>query len=702
MNSERDHRIEVVRLDCLQREQCLAGIVDGLGDHEVDASLGGPPDLLGEYVADGVMRRGIVRVVDVGVADIAGHQGVVLGADLLGDTQRLPVQWLEVALAADYRQLLAVGVVGECLNHVRSGMYVFPVQPGHHVGLLEHHLWHERPGLQVAAPLELEQIPLGANHWPGGKAIEKLTHARHLQGPIVGTTVPGKFRRRDASMKSSAQVVVIGGGVVGASVLFHLTELGWTDVVLVERKELTAGSTWHAAGGMHTLNGDPNVAKLQQYTVGLYQEIEQRSGRNCGIHMSGGLTLAGDRERMDWLRMAQARGRYLGIDMEIISPAEAKQLFPLLEEQYFVGALFDPAEGHVDPTGVTWAYAGCARQAGAEIYQHTWVSDLRQRPDGTWDVITDGGEIHAEHIVNAGGLWAREVGRMIGLELPVLAMEHMYLITEDMHEVAEHNAATGHELPMGLDFDGEIYIRQEGGAMLLGTYEQACVPWSPRETPWTFDKQLLTPDLDRIAPSLEIAFKHYPAMAEAGIKNVINGPFTFAPDGNPLVGPVPGVRNCWVACAVMAGFSQGGGVGLPLARWMVDGDPGEDIWAMDVARYGDWASLAYTNAKVRENYSRRFRIRFPNEELPAAPPLRTTPVYEGLAAAPAVFGDYCALEHALWFAPSAAEASEEITFHRSGAHAHAGTECRAVAEAVGLLEISNYGKFEVTGAGAEA
>src|SRR5690349_21190756 len=390
----------------------------------------------------------------------------------------------------------------------------------------------------------------------------------------------GKVRRRDASMKSSAQVVVIGGGVVGASVLFHLTELGWTDVVLVERSELTAGSTWHAAGGMHTLNGDPNVAKLQQYTVGLYREIERRSGQNCSIHMPGGLMLAGDRERMDWLRMAQARGRYLGMDMEIISAAEAKQLFPLLEEKYFVGALFDPAEGHVDPTGVTRAYAACARQAGAEIYQHIWVSDLRQRPDGTWDVITDSGEIHAEHIVNAGGLWAREVGRMIGLELPVLAMEHMYLITEEMEEVAEYNAATGHELPMGLDFAGENYIRQERGGMLLGTYEQACVPWSPRETPWTFDKQLLTPDLDRISPSLEIAFKHYPAMADAGIKTVINGPFTFAPDGNPLVGPVPGLRNSGVACAVMAGFSQCVGVGLTLARWMTEGDPGEDIWAM--------------------------------------------------------------------------------------------------------------------------
>ncbi|HLK78781.1 MAG TPA: FAD-dependent oxidoreductase [Streptosporangiaceae bacterium] len=315
-------------------------------------------------------------------------------------------------------------------------------------------------------------------------------------------------------MKSSAQVVVIGGGVVGASVLYHLTELGWTDVVLVERKELTAGSTWHAAGGMHTLNGDPNVAKLQQYTVGLYREIEQRSGQNCGIHMNGGLTLASDRERMDWLRMAQARGRYLGMDMEIISAAEAKRLFPLLEEQYFIGALFDQAEGHVDPSGVTRAYADCARQAGAEIYQHTWVSDLRQRPDGTWDVITDSGEIHAEHIVNAGGLWAREVGRMIGLELPVLAMEHMYLITEDMEEVAEYNAATGRELPMALDFSGENYIRQERGGMLLGTYERAGVPWSPLRTPWDFTQSLLPNDLERIAPSLEVGFEHFPALGE--------------------------------------------------------------------------------------------------------------------------------------------------------------------------------------------
>ncbi len=501
-------------------------------------------------------------------------------------------------------------------------------------------------------------------------------------------------------MKSSAQVVVIGGGVVGASVLYHLTEAGWTDVVLVERKELTAGSTWHSAGGMHTLNGDPNVSKLQQYTIELYQQIEARSEQDCSIHLPGGLMLADDRERLDWLRMAQARGRYLGMELEIITPSEAKALFPLLEEQYFVGALFDPVEGHLDPSGVTNAYAICARQKGAEVYRHTWVSDLRQRSDGTWDVITDQGEIHAEHIVNAGGLWAREVGRMVGLELPVLGMEHMYLVTEDMEEVADHRSATGRELPMALDFAGEIYIRQEGGGMLLGTYEQACVPWQPQQAPWSFDMELLEPDLDRIAPSLEIAFKHYPAMATAGIKRIINGPFTFAPDGNPLVGPIRGVRNCWVACAVMAGLSQGGGVGLALANWMTTGDPQLDIWAMDVARFGDWATLGYTNAKVRENYSRRFRITFPNEELPAARPLHTTPIYDRLTEHNAVWGAGFGLEHPLWFQRPGLEPVEDVTFRRSNAFPVVAEECRAVRERVGLTECSNFAKYRVTGDGA--
>ena len=496
-------------------------------------------------------------------------------------------------------------------------------------------------------------------------------------------------------MNSHARVVVIGGGVVGASVLYHLTKAGWKDVLLVERAELTSGSTWHAAGGMHTVNGDPNVAKLQQYTIQLYKEIEAISGQSCGVHITGGVMLAGTRERLDWLKMAKARGRYLKMELEILSVDEAAKLFPLMDKRHFVGGMYDPIEGHVDPYGVTHAYAKSAQIGGAEIVRHTRVTDLKARSDGTWDVITDKGNVHAEHVVNAAGLWAREVGRMVGLELPVLAMEHQYLITGDMPELAGRK-----EQLHAIDFEGEIYLRQERGGMLMGTYERAGVPWSPLQTPWDFGQDLLPNDLERIAPSLAVGFEHFPSLESAGIKKVVNGPFTFAPDGNPLVGPIKGLRNFWVACGVMAGFSQGGGVGLALSRWMVDGDPGADVWGMDVARYGDWTTLAYTNAKVRENYSRRFSIRFPNEELPAARPLRTTPIYEHLKAEHAVFGDYCALEHAQWFAPSAQAAHDEVSFSRSIAHPHVAAECRAVRDAVGLLEISNYGKFEVSGAQA--
>ncbi len=362
-------------------------------------------------------------------------------------------------------------------------------------------------------------------------------------------------------MKTHAKVVVIGGGVVGASVLYHLTKAGWTDVLLLERAELTAGSTWHAAGGMHTVNGDPNVAKLQQYTIELYKEIEAISGQSCGVHLTGGVMLAGTPERLDWLKMAKARGRYLGMDLELVSTREAKALFPLMDEKHFVGGLYDPIEGHVDPYGVTHAYAKSAQIKGATIERQCRVTDLQPRPDGTWDVITEKGNVRAEHVVNAGGLWAREVGRMVGLELPVLAMEHHYLITEDMPELVGQK-----EQIHCIDFEGEIYMRQERGGMLMGTYEQNGKPWSPRETPWDFGQNLLPDDLDRISASLEVGFEHFPAIGKAGLKKVVNGPFTFSPDGNPLIGPVRGLKNFWVACAVMAGFSQGGGVGLTLGQ----------------------------------------------------------------------------------------------------------------------------------------
>ncbi len=498
-------------------------------------------------------------------------------------------------------------------------------------------------------------------------------------------------------MKSHARVVVIGGGVVGASVLYHLTKGGWKDVVLVERKELTSGSTWHAAGGMHTINGDPNVAKLQAYTIRLYNEIEQLSGQSCSIHVTGGVMLAGTPERHDFLKLMAGRARYLGLEMELISVDEAAKIFPLMDRRHFVGALYNALEGHVDPSGVTHAYAKAARLNGAEVYRQTRVKELAPLPEGGWDVVTEQGTIRAEHVVNAGGLWAREVGRMAGLELPVLAMEHQYIITEEIPEVV----ASPKEVLHAIDFDGEIYMRQEGRGMLIGTYEKAGVPWSERSTPWDFGHELLENDLDRIAPSLEIGFQHFPALGRAGIKRIVNGPFTFTPDGNPLVGPVRGLRNYWTACGVMAGLSQGGGVGLALSNWMIEGDPGFDIWGMDVSRYGEWATPSYTNAKVRENYSRRFRVRFPNEELPAARGVRTTPVYDRLKARNAVFGAAYGLENALWFAPDGTEPVERYAFRRNNAFEVVAQECRGVRERVGVMEISTYAKYEVAGPQAE-
>lgn len=501
-------------------------------------------------------------------------------------------------------------------------------------------------------------------------------------------------------MKSHARVVVIGGGVVGCSVLYHLTKFGWTDVVLVERSELTSGSTWHAAGGMHTINGDPNVAKLQKYTVELYKEIQDYSGQDIGLHMTSGMMLASTKDRFDWMKSILAKGRYMGLDAHLLTPKEAHDLMPLLDPDQFVGAVFDPVEGHLDPYGTTHAYAKSAKKNGADIYLHTKVEDLVQREDGSWRVITNKGEIIAEHVVNCGGLWAREVGRMVGLELPVLAMEHMYLITEDMPEVIEFNQTRGKELMHCVDFDGEIYLRQERNGMLMGTYEKACRPWSPLNTPWDFGHELLAEDIERITPELEVGFRHFPAFNKAGIKKVINGPFTFSPDGNPLVGPVRGMTNFWSACAVMAGFSQGGGVGLALANWMINGDPGFDVFAMDVARYGDFATLGYTNAKVRENYSRRFSIRYPNEELPGGRPLLTTPIYDKLKAAGAVFGASYGLEAPLWFAPEGVE--DHFSWRRSTDFDTVGAEAKAVRESVGLMETSGFAKYAVKGRGAEA
>ena len=498
-------------------------------------------------------------------------------------------------------------------------------------------------------------------------------------------------------MKSHVRVAVIGGGVVGCSVLYHLTKLGWQDVVLIERSELTSGSTWHAAGGFHTLNADTNMAALQGYTIQLYKELESVSGQSCGLHHVGGVTLATTPERMDFLKAERAKHRYMGLHTEIVGPEQIRELSPITNTDGVLGALYDPLDGHLDPSGTTQAYAKAARMQGAEVYLRNPVRSLAQKTDGSWDIATEQGNINAEHVVNAAGLWAREVGAMAGVFLPLHPMEHQYLVTDDIPEVYERDS----ELPHVMDPTGESYLRQEGRGLVIGIYEQACDPWAVDGTAWDFGHELLPDKLDRIAEPLEYAYQRYPVLGRAGIKRVINGPFTFAPDGNPLVGPVPGLKNYWSACAVMAGFSQGGGVGLTLAEWMVEGEPGRDVFAMDVARFGEYCTKAYTRVKVTENYQRRFAVSYPNEELPAGRPLHTTPAYPLWKQQNAVFGQGYGMEHVNYFALPGEEPFEIPSFRRSNAFDTVAAECRAVRTAVGINEIHNFSKFLVTGSGAK-
>ncbi len=499
-------------------------------------------------------------------------------------------------------------------------------------------------------------------------------------------------------MKAHARVVVIGGGVVGCSVLYHLTKLGWSDVMLIERSDLTSGSTWHAAGGFHTLNGDTNMAALQGYTIGLYKELEELTGMSCGLHHSGGMTLADTPERFDMLKAERAKHRYMGLDTHILTPDQITEMADFVNTDGVLGALYDPLDGHLDPSGTTHAYARAARMGGAEIVTHCRVLETNQRADGGWDVVTEQGTVVAEHLVNAGGLWAREVAAMAGVYLPLLPMAHQYLVTEDVPEIV----AREEEIPHVIDPGGESYLRQEGQGFVIGFYEQPCEPWSVDGTPWDFGHELLNDHFEKIEDSVAFAYRRFPVLERAGIKRVIHGPFTFAPDGNPLVGPVPGLRNYWSACAVMAGFSQGGGVGLSLAQWMIEGETERDPRAMDVARFGRWTTPGYTVPKVIENYQRRFSVSYPNEELPAARPFRTTPMYDIWDGMNAVFGANYGLEVVNYFALPGEPRFEVPSFRRSNAWAAVGEEVRAVREGVGINEVHNFGKFSVTGKDARA
>ena len=499
-------------------------------------------------------------------------------------------------------------------------------------------------------------------------------------------------------MKSQYRVVVIGGGVVGSSVLYHLAKMGWRDVVMLERRRLASGSSWHAAGGVHTLNADPNMAALQAYTIDLLPKIEKESGQNIGFHMTGGLTLAGTPERWEWLQSNYRIFQSIGIsDCELLTPEEAQKRCPIMSVDGVLGAMWADREGYIDTTGTVQAYATAARKQGAEYYEEVKVDSLEQVTDG-WIVKTEKGNIKCEHVVNAAGLWAKQVGRMAGIELPVSPLKHHYLITDSIPEVEKSDF----EMPMTVDLEGFTYMRQDQNGVLVGIYEIDHEHWAMDGAPWDYGEELFQEQLHRIENELMLGFQRYPAIENVGIKTWVNGAFTFSPDGNPLVGPVPGKRGYWSACAVMAGFLQGGGVGKTLAEWMIEGEPETDAWSMDVARYGKYAeNKRYIRETTGQFYSRRFVMSYPNEQLPAGRPMKMAPAHDAMTQAGCRWGISWDLEVPLYFAPSD-EFEEKLTLKRSNAHEIVAEECKSIREGVALLDITGFSRFEVKGENAEA
>lgn len=497
-------------------------------------------------------------------------------------------------------------------------------------------------------------------------------------------------------MRTHTRAVVIGGGLVGCSILYHLAKLGWTDAVLLERDELTSGSTWHAAAGIHGLHDNNAISRIQYYTMQLYKELEAETGQGCGVFQPGSLYLAQTEAREHQLRLQEAKAVYFGTEFHRLSRDEAERLHPLVNFDGVRAIMFERDGGNVDPSGVTQAYATGARRMGAEIHRFTPVTATVALPDGSWRVETPKGNIHTEWVINAAGLWAREVARLAGLELPLVPTEHQYFVTETIPEIA----ALGRRLPSVADRDGEYYLRQEGQGLLVGAYERDMRFWAEDETPGGFGHELFPDDLGRIEENILRAISRIPAIGTAGIKRVINGPMIWSPDSAALFGPVPELRNYFCCCGIIPGFSQSGGLGLLASQWIVEGEPQHEIFAWEMARFGPWANKDFIKARVRDQYANRFKIQFPNEERAAGRPARMRPAYARQAGLGAVFGLNSGWEHPLWYAPAGVAPTETYGFTRQPWFDHVGAECHALREAVGIIDISNFAKYEVTGTGA--
>jgi dimethylglycine dehydrogenase len=499
-------------------------------------------------------------------------------------------------------------------------------------------------------------------------------------------------------MRTHAQAVVIGGGVIGCSILYHLAKAGWSECVLLERSELTSGSTWHAAANIHGLHDSTNISRLQHYTMKLYKELEAETGQGCGIFQPGSLYLAKTQAREHQLRLQAAKARRYSMNFHQVSRDEAERLHPLIDFSGVRCIMYEPDGGNVDPSGVTAAYAAGARARGAEIHRFTPVTATEAQPDGSWIVRTPKGDIRTQWVVNAAGLWGREVAAMAGIELPLIPTEHQYFVTETIAEIA----AMDRRLPSVADRDGEYYLRQEGLGLLVGAYERDMRFWAEAGTPVDFGHELFPDDMERIEENMMRAIARVPALAQAGVKRVINGPMIWSPDSAALFGPVPELSNYFCCNGIIPGFSQSGGLGRLAAEWMVEGEPSLDMFGWDLARFGHWAGKDFTRERVRDQYANRFKIHFPNEERAAGRPVRTRPVHAMQKEMGAIFGLNYGWEHPLWFSAGDEPKEESIGFERQNWWAPVGRECRMLRERAGIIDISNFAKYEVKGSGARA
>ena len=509
-------------------------------------------------------------------------------------------------------------------------------------------------------------------------------------------------------MKTHVRVLVIGGGVVGVSTLYHLTKKGWADVALIERTELTAGSTWHAAGLLPLFNMSYTVGQLHKYSVDLYKRLPAETGQDVSFHVTGNLRLATCRERMDEYQKYCGTANTIGVPFEVIGPARVKELWPLIElggsadTPAIIGALYHPHDGHIAPADLTMALRKGARNAGAEIYEHTEALAFERVASGEWRVRTSQGDIRAEHLVLATGNYARQTGRLLGLNVPAIPVEHQYIVYDESPELKAYRQGGGRELAVMREPDKSYYLREERMGWILGPYERGAPARFADGVPDWFGRSLFPGDLDRLVPHVEAATRRVPALEQCGIKDIVNGPIPYAPDGSPLIGPAWGLRNVWINEGHSFGITAAGGAGWQLAEWIVEGEPGIDMLGVDPRRFGAYTSKRYLVQKNEETYRNVFTIHFPDEERPDARPAKTSAVYGRLDASGAVWGQRYGWERANWFAPPGVERRDRWSFRRSDYFEHVGNEARLMRERAGVIDLTPFTKHEVTGPKAEA